>query len=156
MKRLTLFITVFFALTGAVILALGFAMRGAPGSQIAARALEFKLLGVFFIISPWISIFFVRRKFSRDRKFAESVRKTGTGKKAVLLSCDETGTYENDSPEVSMVLSVHEDNGTRSERVFRGVIPLTKAVTLKPGMELRIIESNRGMVIDWPETLQGQ
>ncbi len=156
MRWLTVFITVFFGLTGALILALGFSMKGAPGTDIASRPLEFKLLGVFFIISPWISIFFVRRKFSRDRKFAERVRRTGIAKKAVLLSCEETGTYENNSPELSMVLSVQDGEGTRADRVFRGIVPITRAVLLRPGMELSMIETEEGMVIDWPEAGQGQ
>lgn len=156
MKWLSLFITLFFALTGGMLFSLGFSMKGAPGSDIAARSLELKLMGVFFILSPWLSIFFVRRKFSRDRKFAERVRRTGAAKSAVLLSCEETGTYENNSPEVSMVLSVEDGDGTRADRVFRGIVPITRAVLLRPGMELSIIETEEGMVIDWPEAGQGQ
>jgi len=155
-RWLTVFITVFFGLTGAVILALGFAMKGAPGTDIAARSLEFKLLGAFFIISLWISIFFVKRKFRRESEFARRVRDTGTVKRAVLLSCEETGTYENNSPEVSMVLSVEDGDGTRVDRVFRGIVPITRAVLLRPGMELSMIETGEGMVINWPEAGQGQ
>ncbi len=156
MKWLTLFITVFFALTGAVIMALGFAMKGAPGTDIATRSLEFKLLGMFFIVSPWISLFFVKRKFRRKSEFARGVRDTGTAKKAVLLSCEETGTYENNSPEVTMVLSVEDGDGTRANRVFRGIVPITRAVLLRPGMEFSIIETEEGMVINWPEAGHGQ
>lgn len=140
-----------FTVVGLIILAMGFCMHGDPGTGMVSRSLELKLLGVFFIVSPWISIYFLKRKLSKEKNFTASIMETGTRKSAVLVSCEETGTWVNEAPEVEMVLAIEDDDGTQRNSVFKGVISRSSAATVMPGMTLEITESEKGMVIHWPE-----
>lgn len=144
-------INLFFTVIGLIILAMGFAMHADPGTALASRSLELKLMGVFFIVSPWISSCFLKRKFRKERDFTASIMETGTRKSAVLVSCEETGTWVNNEPEVEMVLAIEDDDGNQRNSVFKGVISTSKAVTVLPGMALEITESEKGLVIHWPE-----
>ncbi len=151
MKCYLAIIVLIFTLTGAIIFAMGFAIHGDAGTTIQDRSMELKLLGVFFIISPWITIFFLNLKLKRDRDFTASIMETGTRKSAVLVSCDETGTYVNEAPEVEILLDILDHRGSRRRSIFKGVISITNAVRVKPGMSLEVTESDRGIVIHWPE-----
>ncbi len=144
-------ITLVFTVVGVLIMLMGFSMNPFPGTDLAKRALEFKLLGGFFILTPWISIFFLKMKFRRERRFRESILKSGERRKAVLLSCEETGTYINEAPQVRMVLQIEDEDCGHRTHVFTGIVPVLKAVLIRPGMELEVTESSRGVVIHWPE-----
>lgn len=140
-----------FTAIGLIIFAMGFSIHLDPGTAFASRSLELKLLGAFFIVSPWISSWFLKRKLSKEKNFTASIMETGTRKSAVLVSCEETGTWVNNDPEVEMVLAIEDDDGTLRNSVFKGVISTSKAVTVLPGMALEITENEKGMVIHWPE-----
>lgn len=147
MKWLVPVIAAVLGFTGLLILGMGFSISAFPGTDLAARALELKLLGAFFIASPWAAILLLRLKFRKDNKFHESILSSGTRKKAVLVHFEETGTFINNAPEVRMVLQIPAECG--SSQVFTGVVPLLEAGKLQPGMELDITESEKGMVVHW-------
>lgn len=151
MKCYLAIIVLIFTLIGAIIFVMGFAIHGDTGTTIQDRSMELKLLGIFFIISPWITIFFLNLKLKKDRDFTSSIMEAGTRKSAVLVSCDETGTYVNEAPEVEILLDILDNHGSRHRSVFKGVIAITNAVRVKPGMSLEVTESDRGIVIHWPE-----
>lgn len=153
MRWYSAIIVIVFTVVGAMIFAMGFAIHGDPGTLIHNRSLELKLLGVFFVVSPWIPILFLNLKFRREREFTASIMKNGTRKSAVLVSCDETGTYVNEAPEVEMLLDIENSDGSRHKTSFKGVIAISNAVRVKPGMSLEVTESDGGIVIHWPENV---
>ena len=150
MKWLIGIVTAVFSLVGFIIAGMGFGISAIPGSHLARRALEFKLLGAFFIVSPWVSILLLKLKFRRESRFRNSILEEGTRKRAVLISCQETGTYINEAPQVSMIVQVEDEDGRHRNRAFKGVVPVLKATGIRPGMVLEITENTEGMVIHWP------
>ena len=138
-------------MVGILIMLMGFSMNPFPGTDLAKRALEFKLLGGFFIVSPWISILLLKMRSGKERRFRDSILRQGKKRNATLLSCEETGTYINEAPQVRMVLQIEDEDCGHRTHVFTGIVPVLKAVLIRPGMELEVTESSRGVVIHWPE-----
>lgn len=149
MTWLLVSITLIFSAVGALIMGMGFSMNPFSGTDLAKRALELKLLGAFFMISPWISILFLRLRTRRQTRFREEILKYGTRKKAVLIDFHETGTYVNEDPRVHMVIQVEESDGEHGIKEFTGIVPVLRAVGIRPGMEIEITESRSGMIIHW-------
>ena len=138
-------------MVGILIMLMGFSMNPFPGTDLAKRAFEFKLLGGFFIVSPWISILLLKMRSGKERRFRDSILRQGKKRNAILLSCEETGTYINEAPRVRMVLQIEDEDCGHRTHVFTGIVPVLKAVLIRPGMELEVTESSRGVVIHWPE-----
>lgn len=149
MKWIVAFITSVFTIAGILIIAMGFGIHAVSGSDLYRRALELKLLGAFFIASPWLSMYFLKLKFRKDRRFHDSIIRSGIRRKAVLVEFQETGTYINNNPEVRVLMQVEDEDGTHRNEVFTGIVPFVHAAGLEPGMKLGITESHNGMVIHW-------
>lgn len=140
-----------FTVVGVLIMSMGFSMNPFPGTELAKRALEFKLLGGFFIVSPWISILLLKMRSGKERRFRDSILRQGKKRNATLLSCEETGTFINEAPRVRIVLQIEDEDSGHRTHVFTGVVPVLEAVKIRPGMELDVTESSRGVVIHWPD-----
>jgi len=149
-----LLVVTVFTLTGAFILVLGFYGSPASGSTLLSDpVLEMKLLGIFFILSPWIGfglvIIWVRRQNSKD----ESIVADGTLRQAILIEYDETGTYINNAPEVRLKLEITDHEGTSRIEEVTTCIGILTAACLKQGMVVSIHESPKGIVIHWPDQM---
>lgn len=142
-----------FTLGGIFIVILGFAGHTTtdPSGWIDPQ-LEMKLLGAFFIVSPWIGILILETKFKRDRTFTQSILDRGVLRRAVLSEYRETGTYINNSPKLKMRFLITEEDGDTRTVEVTGVVDLLNAVQLKPGLQVTLHESDRGVVVHWDQS----
>ncbi len=150
MKWIYVLVTGVFTLTGIFIMILGFfGYTTSDPSGWINPSLEMKLLGISFIILPWIAILILEMKFKRDRLFTRTILDSGVECRAVLQDYRETGTYINESPKLKMTFQVTEEDGSTRLIEVTGVVDLIHAVKLQRGMEVILHQSDRGVVVHW-------
>lgn len=154
MKWIYALVTGVFTITGILIMILGYFghITSDPSGWIDPN-LEMKLLGISFIVLPWIAIFILEMKFRRDRMFTRAILDSGVECRAVLQDYRETGTYVNESPKLKMTFQFTEEDGSTRLMEVTGVVDLIHAVKLQRGMEVVLHRSERGVVVHWDRSI---
>ncbi|MCK5785924.1 MAG: hypothetical protein KAH54_05115 [Candidatus Sabulitectum sp.] len=95
-------------------------------------------LGILFIISPILQLWWTLRKIHRGQKNESELIARSTIGCATVISLEETGLYTNDIPEVEILLEVHSKDDTTYRLTHREHVNLSDLPGLAPGSEIAI------------------
>ena len=106
-------------------------------------------LGILFIISPILQMWWTLRKIHRGRKDESELMAGSTIGYATVVSLEETGLYTNDVPEVEILLEVHAEGHSPYKIVHREHVDISRLPGLSPGSktEIRIDSQNRENIL---------
>jgi len=96
-------------------------------------------LGIFFVVSPVLSLLWVMRKVSRGQRHERELLERGVHTTAVLESVQETGLWTNNVPELEMVFLVDLGGETPVRIVHREHVSVVNIHKLVPGARINVV-----------------
>lgn len=96
------------------------------------------LLGILFIVSPALQMWWTLRKIHNGQKAETELIARSTIGHATVIAIEETGLYTNDVPEVEILLEVYSGNNSTYRVTHKEHVNLSDLPGLTPGSEIAI------------------
>jgi hypothetical protein len=143
-----------FLIAGAFLIWMGLGIDPDVPSEIGIpRRYEILSLGVFFIVSPPISIGVLLLWERRGHQRAAWLYENGIPGTARLLGCEETGVEINNAPKIAMDLEISLPGQPPYRIIHEECVGLLYLARLVPGAQFNVYVDPRNpkkLLLEWP------